>query len=399
MIMFEKNYKALIKEILSTKWIYGTKILYLTILLSFSLITFYHLSKGFVMSPDSFWYSEAADDLIKLDFDLITYYFYNTHTIPSFFYTFPVLLIALSKLLFGTGWQSTFMIFNFIIVFFSLILFSKSLLLLKVRPLVISLSVLFLTLSIDLLTWPRYVLTDMIFSFLVTFIIYVIIKSIVKNKTNYFLLTLLMILMFLTRPTSIAFIFAIIVFIFLLKTQINYSPKVIICIIFSLFVFTPFLLTISYQLMEFYLDTNPKALFIIDMVKAGMIIHDRPETWIIKPENFFEIVNLYFIRLFYFFTPYIKNFSTIHILLNLFQTFIVLFSIFIWIFLGKKYDLINKTILLILLISTFVAGFHSFTLIDYDFRYRFPIIMPLMIIFPLSFEIYLRKILYKNIKY
>lgn len=399
MIIFKKNYKTLIKEIFSPKWIYGTKILYLTIFLSFSLITYYHLFKGFVMSSDSFWYSEAADNLIKLDFNLFKYYLQNTHTIPSFFYTFPVLLIALSKLLFVTEWQNTFMIFNLIIVFFSLILFSKSLLLLKVRPLVISFAILFLTLSIDLLTWPRYVLTDMIFSFLVTFIIYVIIKSIVENKSYYFLLTLLMTLIFLTRPTSFAFIFAFIFFVFLLKIQINYSPKVIVLIIFSLFVFTPFILTIFYQLMKFYLNTNSKALLIIDMVQAGMIIHDRPETWIAKPENFFEIVSLYFTRLFYFFTPYIKNFSIIHILFNLLQAFIVLFSIFIWIFLGKKYDLINKTIMLILLTSIFVAGFHSFTLIDYDFRYRFPIIMPLMIIFPLSFEIYLRKILYNNTKY
>ena len=177
------------------------------------------------MSPDSFWYSEAANDLIKLDFNLLKYYFQNTHTIPSFFYTFPVLLIALLKILFGTEWQNTFMIFNLIIVFFSLILFSKSLLLLNVRPLVISFAILFLTLSIDLLTWPRYVLTDMVFSFLVTFIIYVIIKSMIKNKSYYFLLTLLMILMFLTRPTSLVFILAIIFFIFLLKIQINYSPK------------------------------------------------------------------------------------------------------------------------------------------------------------------------------
>ena len=119
MIIFKKNYKSLIKKIFSTKWIYGTKILYLTIFLSFSLISYYHLFKGFVMSPDSFWYSEAANDLIKLDFNLLKYYFQNTHTIPSFFYTFPVLLIALLKILFGTEWQNTFMIFNLIIVFFS----------------------------------------------------------------------------------------------------------------------------------------------------------------------------------------------------------------------------------------------------------------------------------------
>ena len=73
MIIFKKNYKSFIKEIFSTKWIYGTKILYLTIFLSFSLITYYHLFKGFVMSSDSFWYSEAADDLKAIAQERLTW--------------------------------------------------------------------------------------------------------------------------------------------------------------------------------------------------------------------------------------------------------------------------------------------------------------------------------------
>lgn len=399
MNIFKQNYETLIKKIFSVQWKYGTKILYLTILISISLISYYHLSKGFVMTGDSFWYSEAADDLIKLDFKLHIYYFQNTHTIPSFFYTFPVLLIALSKLSFGAEWQNAFMILNLILVFFSLILFSKSLLLLKVRPLVISLAIILMTLSSDLLTWPRYILTDIIFSFLVTTIVYLIIKSIIKEKSYFFLINLLIILMILTRPTSLAFILAIFCFILILKFQVNFNPKLILLFIFSLFIFIPFILAILHQLMEFYLSSNLKVFFLIDMVHDGMIIHDRPETWIDSPNTFFDIVNLYFMRLIYFFIPYVKNFSTIHIILNLLQALVVFSSISIWLFLGEKHNSINKVILLILLISVLVAGFHSLTLIDYDFRYRFPIIMSLMIIFPISCEIFLRKILYKNFKY
>jgi len=399
MIIFKQNYETLIRKIFSAQWKYGTKILYFAILISFSFITYYHLSKGFVMSSDSFWYSEAADDLIKLDFKLHIYYFKNTHVIPSFFYTFPILLIALSKLFFGAEWQNAFMTFNLILVFFSLILFSKSLLLLKVRPLVISLAILLLTLSSDLLTWPRYILTDMVSSFLVTAIVYVVIKSIIKEKSYYFLITLLIILMILTRPTSLAFILAIFCFILISKFKVNFNPKLILLFIFSLFIFIPFILAILYQLMEVYLSSNRKAFFLIDMVRDGMIIHDRPETWIDNPNTFFDIVNLYFMRLIYFFTPYVKNFSTIHIILNTLQALVILSSISIWLFLGEKYNSINKVILLILLISVSVASFHSLTLIDYDFRYRFPIIMPLIIIFPISCEISLRKILYKNLRY
>ena len=93
------------------------------------------------------------------------------------------------------------------------------------------------------------------------------------------------------------------------------------------------------------------------------------------------------------------NYDTIHIILNSLQALVVFSSISIWLFLGEKHNSINKVILLILLISVLVAGFHSLTLIDYDFRYRFPIIMPLIIIFPISCEIFLRKILYKNFRY
>ena len=44
------------------------------------------------------------------------------------------------------------------------------------------------------------------------------------------------------------------------------------------------------------------------------------------------------------------------------------------------------------MISISVAFFHSFTLIDYDWRYRFPIIIPLIMILPMSLEILLRNI-------
>ena len=349
------------------------------------------------MSSDSIWYSDAADKIIKLKFNLYYYYIQNTHTIPNFFYTLPILLIAISKLLFGEEWQYAFMFFNLILVFFSILLFAKTLLLLKVRHLIISISVLLLITSVDLLTWPRYILTDMTFSFLVMSIIYVATKKIVNDQNSNFLLITLMILLFLTRPTSIGFIIAITLFFLSLKTKMNFNPKLILFIVLLIFILTPIILAILFHLISVYINNNPQIFFIVEMVKSGMIIHDRPETWIERPHNIIEVINLYFTRQYYFFSPYIKSFSKIHIGLNLIQTCIILFSIFIWFLLGKKFVLINKLIFLILLISMIVTGFHSFTLIDYDFRYRFPLIIPLMMIFPLAFEIFLKKILFKKL--
>ena len=186
-----------IKIIFSHEWKYGVKLLYLGVFITFSLIAYYNLNIVVIMSPDSGTYSRWADDLIELDFNLYKYYFQNTFFTPSYMYTLPVFLVAISKTIFSTEWQIAFIIFNIILVFFSLILFSKTLLILKIRPMLILLTMPLLILSVDLLTWPRYVLTDTIFSFFIVLVVYLLIKSIVKEKLYFYSISLIIILLFL----------------------------------------------------------------------------------------------------------------------------------------------------------------------------------------------------------
>lgn len=382
------------KKIFSTDWKYGENVLYFLLTICILAISYYHLSIGYIMSGDSKSYSEWADILIKLNFNLYNYYSQNTFINPNYIYTIPVLVIALLKILFGTEWQMAFLYFNLTLIIFSIIIFTKCLLLLKVRPLIISLAFPMLTLSVDLLIWPRYMLTDMIFSFLVLLLILIMIKDIVSKELSYFSLLLMIVMIFLTRPTSIPFIFAIIFFIGL--TKIIYSSKFIIKFILTLILFVPFTFAIIFQLMETYMPDVPQIILLSEMVNVGMVIHDRPETWIGVPKSFFDLAYLYFIRFVFFFTPYATSFSSIHIILNILQTLVIFFSIFIFLFFRTNIETMNKSVILILIISLCVAFFHSFTLIDYDWRYRFPIIMPLIMIFPISFEIILIKLSYKN---
>ena len=384
------------RNIFSTQWKYGYKVLYLTIFVSFLIIAYYHYNIGFVMSKDYSTWTHSADNLIKLNFNFYNYYIYSkTNSTLSFFYMIPIFLIALMKLIFVNNWQYAFITLNLILILFSLVIFSKSLLLLKVRPLVIALTMPLLVLSVDLLVWPRYILSDTVFSFGILLIVYFLIKNIVIEKFNYFLIFLMIGLILITRPTSIPFIVAIIFFILVFNKK-NYNKNLIILIIFSIIVLTPFILAIFYQFMENNLSENRKVIFLMKMVQAGMIIHDRPETWVESPETFFDLTYLYYTRFLYFFAPYVKAFSKIHIILNLLQAVVIIFSITIWLFLEQKYNSINKTLALILIISVFVGAFHSFIIIDYDWRYRFPIIMPLLFVFPISIEIILRKIFNKN---
>ena len=62
------------KNIFSTQWKYGNMLLYIVILVCFSLIAYYHLNSGFSMSSDSERFSKWADDLIRLDFNLYKFF-------------------------------------------------------------------------------------------------------------------------------------------------------------------------------------------------------------------------------------------------------------------------------------------------------------------------------------
>ena len=382
------------KNIFSSKYKYENAFLYTATLLCFSLIAYYNLRFGPVMSSDSLRFSRWADELIRLDFNFFEFFSLDKayHRPSLFFFSVPVLLIALCKIFFVNEWQYAFVLLNLIFVFLSLLIFVKNLLIIKVRPTLISLSLPIIVISVDILTWPKFILSDMIYSFLVLLVTYVVIKSIVKNKINYLELFIMVLLLLASRPSSIPVIFVILSFIVILKLQIFFNQKNILVFFLILFISIPFMLSLAYSIIEFNFNGIAKVDFLTNMVKEGMIIHDRPETWINKPDNIIDIIFIYFLRLINFFNPYASTFSIAHIVLNVFQFMLILSSISIWSFYGNSLKIYNKIFLFILLLSLSVAAFHSFILIDYDWRYRFPIILPLLMLIPISIEIVLQKV-------
>ena len=391
--MYNQNFKMFIKDIISIKWKHRNKILYLSVLLCFSLIAYYILRSGFSMSSDSERYSKWADNLINLDFNLYEFFLIDkaSHRPSLFFSSVPVLLIAFCKVIFGNEWQFSFLLLNLFLVFFSLIFFVKSLLLIGVRSILISLTLPFIVTSVDILTWPRFILSDMIYAFLVLYATYFIIKGIILDRINYSELFIIIFLLFASRPSSIPVVVVIILFVLISKSQFFLKQENILFFVLAIFISIPFVLGLAYLFIENNFSGITKIDFLTDMVKKGMIIHDRQETWISKPNNFIDIVYIYFLRLLNFFNPYASTFSIVHISLNVIQISIIILSISIWSFYGNYIKIYNKIFLFILLLSLSVAAFHSFILIDYDWRYRFPLLLPLIMLFPISLEIILKK--------
>ncbi len=381
------------KNIFSDEWKYKNIFLNIIFLLSFSFISSYILYSGYSMSTDSVRFSRWADNLIELKFNYSDFFLIEKIRIRPhlFFFSLPVSLIALCKVIFANQWQLAFLLLNLLLVFFSLIIFVKSLLLIGVRPILIGLSLPVIVISVDILIWPKFILSDMIYAFLVLFATYFVIKGIIKNKNYYLELFLIILLLLASRPASIPVIFIIIFFTLFSNLQILSKKKNILFFLFIIFISIPFILGLVYSFIETNFSGIPKIDFLTNMVKIGMIIHDRPNTWVDVPSNFVDVVYIYFLRLANFFNPYASGFSIIHIVLNFILTFVVSLSILGWIFL-QSFTKNDKIFLFILILSLSVAAFHSFILIDYDWRYRFPVILPLIILFPISLENFLKKI-------
>lgn len=388
------------KNILSSEWEYGTSILYFSLFACYSIIAIYILESGYSMSSDSERFSKWADDLIKFNFNLFEFYSIDKdyHRPNLFFFSIPVILIAICKLIFVNEWQFAFLLLNLVFVLFSIIIFINILLLIKVRPLLISLTLPLIAISVDMLIWPRFILSDVIYTFVVILSVYFIVDIIVKNKINLIKLFLIIFLLLSSRPSSIPVIFSILLFIFISSFKTFIIKKHIKLFLLSICISTPFVLGFAYLLLEYNFNENPKVEYLINMVNSGMIIHDRPNTWVDTPNSFIDIVNIYYLRILNFFNPYASTFSVLHIILNSIQIVLVLLSIILWL-VSVNYDTNkDKVFWFILLLSLSVSAFHSFTLIDYDWRYRFPLILPLIILIPISLEIILNKLIKIEIK-
>ncbi len=381
------------KNIFSSKYKYENAFLYTATLLCFSLIAYYNLRFGPVMSSDSLRFSRWADELIRLDFNFFEFFSLDKayHRPSLFFFSVPVLLIALCKIFFVNEWQYAFVLLNLIFVFLSLLIFVKNLLIIKVRPTLISLSLPIIVISVDILTWPRFILSDMIYAFLIILSIYFITKVIVKDKVNYFKILLIIFLLLASRPSSVPVIFVVVFFIAISKFKIFLNQKNILLFVLAIFISIPFVLSLAYSFVELNFNGIAKVDFLTNMVKEGIIVHDRPNTWVDKPNNLTDVILIFFLRLINFFNPYASTYSTVHIALNTIQIVLVLLSISMWSFFEHHIKIYNQIFLFIILLSFSVAAFHSFILIDYDWRYRFPLILPLIMLLPISLEILLRK--------
>ena len=102
---------------------------------------------------------------------------------------------------------------------------------------------------------------------------------------------------------------------------------------------------------------------------------------------FLGFLNYFVIDFYFFFNPYAQSFSSIHIIFNSFLTLVYLFGLIGTIWNWRVVTFEQKQFFLKINLFIFsIAIFHSATLIDFDWRYRFPVIILMMLVGAISMQ-------------
>ena len=369
-------------------------IVWITFLFVCTILISVALYQGSVQSPDTARYISWGDLLIYHQFNYYRFYADTEFFTPSFFYTLPVTLFAILKLAMNDQWIVGYQITNLVALFFTLFLYIKIAYHLEIRKWLIAFSLLVFLASIDFLLWPRYILTDTLYVLLVMLAIFAVVTRINKDCSSRILITALLLLLLVTRPSSIPYIAVLLFFAYLpsLSQKMLVNKKLFnrlgICVLLSSVFYSIIIMANASGFIE-----SDTINYWNKYVEEGNVIDGRPETYIIYEATYLGTVKLYLCRMVGFFTPFAKGYSLFHNTLNgllLLGCYIIILAMFRYSF--SEFEQNNSRANAIALLSTlifFVAIFTSTILIDYDWRYRYPVIAPLILLTTLIFDNYL----------
>ena len=111
-------------------------------------------------------------------------------------------------------------------------------------------------------------------------------------------------------------------------------------------------------------------------------------------------LKILFTRFFYFFAPYSNAFSMMHIIINtLFFAIIALPISISSVFVDgsqRTNHIVQQTKAVLVSVIIATAVLHSILLIDYDWRYRYPVIALIILLAAIEFSLFMQQTLFKR---
>lgn len=343
---------------------------------------------GLIITPDTITYDKWSNQLMNSGVTRILND--SDYVFSKVFYLFHLSFVAFCKIIAGIYWTYVHFISNiFLHILTGVLIFYNSYKLTKDGAIALLSNILFYF-SIDSIKITCCLLSDTNFIFLINllFAIYLS-KTHQKKYLTPIFLGLLIIVVFY-RPTGVNILATFLFFFLLERIKLNVSKTVVYNFFFVtgiiLFSYNIYVLTMGDTYIN---DISLKFLrtkFEYDM--AGIVVWDRYISSEVLAGNIFSSSLFYLEKLARFFQFYVPEYSLAHNILN---------SIFfISTLLSLLYIMASKSIyrieILVIIFFIFITSFfHTFTVIDYDWRYRLVLIPFLCNLFAIGFQ----KILYK----
>jgi hypothetical protein len=374
------------------------KISALGLFISFMAMSLLIFLKGPQISSDGQLFARLADQLLRDNFNVFRFLSEAEGTSPPLLYISFISVVALAKLLAGDMWAWVVILFNAINASAALFFLGLAGLSLGVRPIFVFLVLSSLVFSIDFLTWLPFVLTDMNFFLIVSFALFILTGREKMWASTYFLLTIFVaVFAVVSRPTGVALGCFIICVNLLMKirsrdhiflTKVRNWHVLIVGGVISVIVASLY----SWVLVEACEGRiqSPTLQYLGSLFQQGIVIHDRPSTYVAPVSSVMGFFKIIWLRFFGFFYIYVPGHSMAHLGVNL-LFFVPIYGlnimgIYLWISetLGnrKRSEMLGALFALVFVLDLF----HAFTVVDYDHRYRLAIIPPMLLVAMLVLE-------------
>lgn len=358
---------------------------------------------GVILSPDSHTYIRWADALISSKFNYVDFIANNSFVVPIYLYTGFISLVAFTKQIFGDYFINAIIIIN--IICYSLLGVGIYQIVKRKTDNVISL-VYFIAVyfaCFDILLWTRYLLSDVVYVSLVFVLFFSLIKY-YENKESLvwglLVLSITAVCLFF-RPTAIVLLPIVLLSLAFIRYPVLLSKKYVIAV--SLFI-----LYLGFTVWQSYYMANPNSWPIsfgkeyiqniaADRYGQGVVINSRPETYIMVSGSIIDYALVSWKKFFSFFQYISQGFSLYHNLFKFFYyTVVYAFGVLAVMVTFKKqtenrYEFSEMVTVLSLVFVMGIAMFHSLTYIDYDWRYRVPILPYVLILSVYGFDVAINK--------
>jgi hypothetical protein len=354
---------------------------------------------GKYMSSDSYLYMRWADLLLEKHFNLYGYLKDVWFPVPPLFYLGFVILVALAKIIGGNLWPYVIIICNVICGGLTAVMLADIVWKITGEKVCVWMSVILFALNLEIVLWSRYILSDITYMCLNFSIFYVIANIFLKENgadmKKYWVLAFALLLINISyRPVGLVMIPVVFgAFLFGRLKQSDESFKMIhsryvlfpllAILVMSALIFHTMVMKNS-EIWPFSFADEYIKNFVVPRYYQGVIIDDRPHTYHLPPASFADYAAITLSKLIHYFYFTDVHFSLSHRVINwlVFMPSYLLCIIGLSSLLSRKIYLDSKhsLISICVLIISFFALYHAMTVIDFDWRYRLPVIPYLLVI-------------------